>query len=312
MTSKPMAAGAPLVEMTESGGHSMSAMQAGYSPASPMSLQNASDGRLRPPGEAAERRHVAWLAKALEVEVIPRLVLARSVGTDAGGHQNGPGPTAEEIEDLARIAITGELAAAAAVVARLRARDVSLPRIYLELLAPTARRLGEMWSEDRCDFTSVTVGLCCLQQLVLENSHAFEPRRGRVGGVRRILLSPVPGEQHSLGLLIVGEFFRRQGWEVVSGTGASAREVVATTRKQWFSMVGFSLTCDSRIEALAALIHDIRRATRNPNLGVMVGGLPFAERPELAALVGADATATDGQQAVLKAETLLALLTQET
>ncbi len=77
-------------------------------------------------------------------------------------------------------------------------------------------------------------------------------------------------------------------------------------------MVGFSLTCDSRIEALAALIHDIRRATRNPSIGVMVGGLPFAERPELSALVGADATATDGQQAVLKAETLLALLTQET
>ncbi|PWS39015.1 hypothetical protein DFH01_07155 [Falsiroseomonas bella] len=312
MTSKPMAAGEPLVEMTESGGQSMSVVTSGFSPASPVALASASETGLRPAGEGAERRHVAWLAKALEAEVIPRLVLARNVGPDTAGHEAGPGPTAEEVEELARIAMTGELAAAAAFVGRLRARDVSLPRIYLELLAPTARRLGEMWSEDRCDFTSVTVGLCCLQQLVLENSHAFEPRRGRHGGVRRILLAPVPGEQHSLGLLIVGEFFRRQGWEVISGTGASAREIVATTRKQWFSMVGFSLTCDSRVEALAALIHDIRRATRNPGLGVMVGGLPFAERPELAALVGADATATDGQQAVLKAETLLALLTQET
>jgi methanogenic corrinoid protein MtbC1 len=246
------------------------------------------------------------------MEVIPRLVLARNVGPQATDQEAGPGPTPGEIEGLARIAMTGELAAAAAFIGRLRARDVSLPRIYLELLAPTARLLGQMWSEDRCDFTSVTIGLCCLQQLVLENSHAFEPRRGRPGSIRRILLAAVPGEQHSLGLLIVGEFFRRQGWEVISGTGASAREIVATTRKQWFSMVGFSLTCESRIESLAALIHDIRRATRNPSLGVMVGGLPFAERPELAALVGADATAMDGQQAVLKAETLLALLTQET
>ena len=40
----------------------------------------------------------------------------------------------------------------------------------------------------------------------------------------------------------------------------------------------------------------------------MVGGRVFAEKPELAGLVGADATATDGRQAALQAETLLALL----
>ena len=76
-------------------------------------------------------------------------------------------------------------------------------------------------------------------------------------------------------------------------------------------MVGFSLACDSRLDALAAMIHEIRRASRNPALGVLVGGRVFAEQPELAVLVGADATATDGQQAVLKAEALLGLLARE-
>lgn len=313
MTSKPMVAGAPLVDMSESGSHCAPAAPTGFS-AAPHPLRAGTVHPIRARDSSAEQQRVAWLAQALEADVIPRLVLARHamVGPPHSEDVQGAGPTADEVAQLSDIVMTGDLMSANAFIGTLRARNLPLARIYLELLAPTARRLGELWAEDRCDFASVTIGLCCLQQLVLENSHTFEPRPGRHDSGRRILLASVPGEQHSFGLLLVSEFFRRQGWEVVSGTGASARELVATTRKQWFSMVGFSMACESRIESLAALIHDIRRATRNPNLGVLVGGRPFVERSELAALVGADATATDGQQAVLKAETLLALLVHET
>jgi len=312
MPSTPLVAGVPLADMTDSGSQSASALrEAADIPASyggfGLDLGDAPD-RGTPP----ERRRVALLARALESEVIPRLVLARhSSGAVTRDGADQPGPGADEVEAMVNAVLRGDLAGAGALVAQQRARNLPLERIYLELLAPVARRLGVMWQEDRCDFTSVTIGLCCLQQIVLENSHAFGPRPGRRDTERRILLAPVPGEQHSFGLLMVGEFFRRQGWDVCSGTGASARELVATARKQWFSMVGFSLSCETRLDTLAQLIREIRRASRNPHLGVMVGGQLFAERPELAALVGADATASDGQQAVLKAETLLALLVQE-
>ena len=58
------------------------------------------------------------------------------------------------------------------------------------------------------------------------------------------------------------------------------------------------MASDGRIDALARAIREIRRASRNPKIGVLVGGQAFTEQPELTALVGADATATDGQQAV--------------
>ena len=83
-------------------------------------------------------------------------------------------------------------------------------------------------------------------------------------------------------------------------------------RQQSFSMVGLSLAGECRLEVLASLIREIRRASRNKQIGIMVGGRAFTEQPDLAALVGADATASDGLQAVLKAETLLSLLVQET
>ncbi|WP_237213429.1 cobalamin B12-binding domain-containing protein [Falsiroseomonas oryziterrae] len=313
MPSTPLCAGVPLADMTDSASPNAAALSEGDLSASFASFGADFGDALAPDaGVISGRRRVALLARALESEVIPRLVLSRHTGGfPAREAADQPGPDAADVDAMVHAALRGDLAGASALIGQHRARNLPLERIYLELLAPVARRLGAMWEEDRCDFTAVTIGLCCLQQLVLENSHAFGPRPGRRDTERRILLAPVPGEQHSFGLLMVGEFFRRQGWDVCSGTGASGRELVATTRKQWFSMIGFSLSSESRLDTLAQLIREIRRASRNPHLGVMVGGGVFAERPELAALVGADATAADGQQAVLKAETLLALLVQE-
>lgn len=264
-------------------------------------------------GHASEHRRVALLAHALGNDVIPRLVLARREAAPQACIDaiSGPAPSLEDVMRLTALAQQGDLPGSLAYISGLRSRGMPLERIHLGLLAPVARRLGEMWEQDACDFTAVTVGLCCLQQVVLEHSATFQPSLGRSDLERRILLAPVPGEQHSFGLLMVAEFFRRQGWDVSSGTGATARELVAMVRKEWFAVVGFSLSGEGRTDLLAATIRDIRRASRNPQIGVLVGGKIFNEQPELAVLVGADATATDGQQAALKAESLLALLTHD-
>jgi methanogenic corrinoid protein MtbC1 len=300
--------------MSDGGHQCVTTRSGGYAAGEAAAAFRDAPALLRVPrNRDAEHRQVAVLARALEAEVIPRLVLARHAIAEPAHREFGTvaAPTFADVTALAAIVMQGDAAAAADFLAALRARSLPLERIYLEVLAPVARHLGDLWLADRCDFTSVTIGLCCLQQLVLENSPSFGPRPGRRGADRRVLLAPTPGEQHSFGLLMVGEFFRRQGWDVHSATGAPAREMVAMLRQQWFSMVGLSLSCDSRIEPLAEVIREIRRASRNPHVGVLVGGKAFLDRPELAALVGADATAADGQQAVLKAETLLALLVQE-
>ena len=44
-------------------------------------------------------------------------------------------------------------------VAFLRERGVSVESLYLDLFGPIARRLGEMWEDDACDFSTVTVAL---------------------------------------------------------------------------------------------------------------------------------------------------------
>ena len=259
---------------------------------------------------ATERRRVALLAHTIENEVIPRLLLAREVPA-AAERAGEAGPDTADVEALVALAMRNDLAGSVAFLSVLRTRGMSLERLYLDLLAPAARRLGVMWAEDTCDFTTVTVGLCCLQQIVMEHSAAFRPRMAPRDIDRRVLLAPAPGEQHSFGLLLVGEFFHRQGWDVHSATGANAAELVALVRRQWFAAVGLSIACESRLDIIASVIRDMRRTARNARMGVLVGGRVFTDRPELTALVGADAMANDAQGAVLKAETMLALLGRE-
>lgn len=55
------------------------------------------------------------------------------------------------------------------------------------------------------------------------------------------------------------------------------------------------------------VIEAARGASRNRDLIVMVGGPLFIENPELVALVGADATARDAKEAVLRADAMVPL-----
>jgi methanogenic corrinoid protein MtbC1 len=125
---------------------------------------------------------------------------------------------------------------------------------------------------------------------------------------RPALLIPAPGETHSFGLAMVTDFFTRAGWNVASGPATNGHDLCDLVRDKWFAIVGFSVGCDASLDALAAAILTVRRRSRNRAVGVMVGGPIFAMRPDLAARVGADATAIDGRQAVTQAQSLVALV----
>jgi methanogenic corrinoid protein MtbC1 len=266
------------------------------------------DGRRAPPGAAEELQTL--LARAVTDEVVPRLLAAQRAAASAAAAPYEAGTTAgpEDVVALVALIVTSDVPTALAFVETLRARGATLDRLYLDLLAPAARRLGQLWVEDLCSFADVTVALTRLQHLVRELSPAFVVD-GRTADVRRrIALLPVPGEQHTFGLVMVGEFFQRAGWDVCSEPATTDAELLALVEQEWFAVIGLSVGCDSLVARLPALIRAVRRVSSNPDIGVMVGGRVFTENASLAALVGADATAADGRQATLQAETLLALL----
>lgn len=246
----------------------------------------------------------AMLGRTIEAEVIPRLMMAHrgAAGKDDQPFQH---VTEEDISELARIVIEHETVVASSYIDALRNQGVPIEAIFVELLAPTARLLGEMWKADMCCFTDVTVGMSRLQQIVHELSPEFERETAQAFDGRRILLMTMPGEQHTLGLMIVEEYFRRYGWDCCSSAPKDIRDMTRLARSQHFDVIGISVAWGALLDGIASAIQAIRKNSVNKAVVVMVGGAVFLENPQLVSRVGADGMAEDGRQAIMQLRTLL-------
>lgn len=253
------------------------------------------------------RERLAWLVSTIEGEIIPRLMLAHHAPRPEVDDKPEPvDGSLLEVEAFAWLAMGSDAAAPAAHVEALREAGASLESIYLGLLAPTARYLGELWEADLCDFTAVTAALWRLQHLMYDLSPDFQGDGENRTRKHHALLAPVPGSQHTFGLLMVAEFFRRGGWDVWTQPTTTLFELVEAVHSEWFDLIGFSAATEAQIEGLTSVILTLRKASCNPNLVVLVGGAAFVAHPEYVALVGADATALDAGQAIKHAERLVA------
>ncbi len=261
-------------------------------------------------GNDTERR-IAGLVRTIEGEIIPRLMLAHAARgqalVSASGAPSSP-IDPQHVDTLLRSVMAEDTASALQLVRSLAASGVSLEAIYLDLLSPAARKAGDLWEADRCSFTDVTIGLWRLQEVMHEvgMANAIPPRTAEPP--HRVLLRQTPGEQHSFGLNMVAEFFRRAGWQVHDDSTEAGTDPVANVRGRWFDVVGLSLSGERHLDVLATTIHAIRKASRNRGVGIMVGGPLFIEHPDWVARVGADTTASDGRQAVLQAHNMIGLL----
>lgn len=86
---------------------------------------------------------------------------------------------------------------------------------------------------------------------------------------------------------------------------------IAMVRDDWFDVVGLSIGNDRSLKGAKKQIADLRAASLNPNLAILVGGAVLLENPDLAKEIGADATTADGRDAPLLAERLVARLSAE-
>jgi methanogenic corrinoid protein MtbC1 len=264
--------------------------------------------------EGSLRAGIADTIYTIEAEVIPRLLISsRSLSARNRSAPVVPSPPRvkvapkleTEVAILTQIVLLDEAHAAYTFVSSLRARGVSLEIIFLDLLAPTARLLGEMWTEDRCSFSEVTLGLCRLQQVLRQLSTVFDEEPEPEQSASSVLLTPIPGEQHTFGLLMLEEFYRRGGWDTVLLMPGGDREICAAVSRDWFCAAGISVSCSFSHDALRGLIGDMRHSSRNPEIAILVGGRAFGADQELAFAVGADATAVDGREAIVQTHRLV-------
>lgn len=252
------------------------------------------------------------LARTIEAEIIPRLLLSHLATKTIGNVRVMPEPivvapvySAGQIAAFSVLVVEKPLRMAIDHIDALLETGVSTERMITDVLSPTARYLGVQWEHDHITFVDVTLGLSRLQQLLRVYGPAFEADFSPKQASRRILLASMPGEQHTFGMAIVEEFFRRDGWDVESESKISRGQLLARVREEWFEVVGLSASGDASVALLAPLIQAIRDIALNRHIRVIVGGCAFLAQPSNALALGADLVACNGREAVLNVERLL-------
>jgi len=270
------------------------------------SLQS-SFGSAQPSDCDSSRRPGGSLGRSMELELIPRLL---AHARDVPAQQDWPAPTRVVISDtdvtrFVQACLSHDEERCPGIITGLIEAGAPLERLCLDLLAPSARILGEMWDDDEVDFVEVTLGLGRMQRVVRDLGRRVAAETPMAEDAGQAFLCGMPDEQHSLGLAMVAEFFVADGWGVTVGPPLGAEDVLHEVGAHWYDVVGLSAALGERIPRIAAVIRDIRAASLNADLAVMVGGRAFVDHPEMVAQVGADASASDAAQGPLVARTLV-------
>ena len=242
----------------------------------------------------------------IEGEIIPRLLMAHSISPSHGAGRGKSEIDPSAAQRFALLPLRLEAANLLEEVDMFLAEGVSVEAIYLDLLAPAARRLGEMWENDEADFIDVTMGLWRLQE-VMRDISARVPLRPAFPAfdANRCLFAPMPGDQHYFGALMIDEIFARAGWHSTVMTKPLRKELLDAISQEPFDLVGLTLSRDCPSAAITNLIKAMRSVSANPHLSIIIGGRMINQNPAIVAEVGADGTGADARAALHVAQRLV-------
>ena len=236
---------------------------------------------------ALEQRSRGLVSESMVMEIASRLIGDGGPRSQFESRKVSP----ETVESFVRNALEGETADLAALVDSQLESGVPLETVFVELLAPAARRIGEFWDDDSAEFVDVTMALWRLQELLHEVAWRTPAIAKYAAGDRFALFAPFPGDQHSFGTAMIAETFARAGWATELMTGASRGDLLGALGSNHFDLIALTVSCDCNIDALSSLVRAVRSVSHNPQALVMLGGRALAANPGLAEAAGADATA---------------------
>jgi len=198
--------------------------------------------------------------------------------------------------ELAELLIATDQAAALDLIQELQGEGAAIGGLAATLIEPAARVLGDMWGEDICSEFDVTLALCRLQTGVrLLGAVASQPLPGRLKKPL-VLIAPEPGELHRLGAALDSSVLQDAGWSPHCEFPTDDDALQGLLASTWFDVLDLSLSAAFRREhtlpKITETIAEARRASRNPDLVVVVGGRVFREEKTAGRTVGADHAST--------------------
>ena len=181
------------------------------------------------------------------------------------------------------------------VVEAARASGMSVRDVYLKMIVPAMRSLGEQWSQG-----NITIGqehaASQVVVRVVSRLSAMLSRRGVSKGT--IVLGTPAGEMHTLPVMIAADLIRTEGFEVLDlGSNLPPDSFAeAAAAQQRLVAVGVSATAPGHADDIKATIAELRKRVDVP---IFLGGSAI-DGDEHAKLLGAEFGAKSAEEILPK------------
>ncbi len=205
-------------------------------------------------------------------------------------------PTTWELDQLCHALLSDDDKAADKVILAARRDGAAMEAIYLGYVAGAARRLGELWNEDRVSFVDVTLASARLYRIIRGLRHVVAHSLIQGRDQRPALFALVPEETHTLGIEIAADLFRREGWEIDMMLGADHDELIDQSESRSYRVIVLVANSNGMLGPLTKLILALR--ITQPMSHIVLAGNILEEIPEAIDVVGADAVMPDIETAV--------------
>lgn len=205
-------------------------------------------------------------------------------------------PTQSEIDLLCAALLSADDTAADQFIFAARRDGVDIGAISRGYVAGAARKLGQMWDDDRISFIDVTLACGKLYGIIRGLRHVLAPQIVQGRETRPALFALVPGETHTLGIEIATDHFRRDGWDVDMLMGLDHDALVSEADLRHYEAIVLVANSDRMLEPLTRLSLALR--ITQPLAHIIVAGGILDHHPDILHLVGAEAVMADLDSAI--------------
>jgi methanogenic corrinoid protein MtbC1 len=154
---------------------------------------------------------------------------------------------------------------------------LGLRAFIYRVMVPANLKVGEAWSKGELAvyeehlYTELVKNL--VRQSLVENHHS--------GIGPRVMLTTLPGEVHSLGLLMVEALLKLGGAEVISfGVEMPFRDIREAAEHHKVDVIGLSFSGYFKLDDAIVMLSGLRQMI-DPKIKIWVGGAAFDKRSEM-------------------------------
>lgn len=184
------------------------------------------------------------------------------------------------------------------------ARGASVLDVELAVIQEAQREIGRLWQENVITVADEHMATA-ISNMAL--SHLYDHARRAPENGKKVVVACVEGELHDFPARLVADALDLAGFEVrYLGASVPTDGLLATLEREKPDLLALSVTMTFNVPALRSAVVRVRGKSSVP---IAVGGHACAWMTELAADVGADATARDARELVAAACRLLGVST---